>query len=136
VIIIIKIVFVNIYVLNLILKINAMNNTISYKGFIGSVNYDFKKDLIYGKIEHIQDVVKYKTEFAADVKKVFIKAVNKYIRDCKQSNKRIVKTYNGRFKLYIPTTLHQSAFSYAIAKGISLNQLVQKAIEREIENIS
>jgi predicted HicB family RNase H-like nuclease len=113
-----------------------MNNSVSYKGFVGSVNFDFNKNFVFGKIENVQDVVEYKTEFAADVKKVFIKAVNKYIRDCKQSNKRIVKIYNGRFKLYIPTTLHQSAFSYAIAKGISLNQLVQKAIEREIENIS
>ncbi len=110
-----------------------MNNTISYKGLIGSINFDLKNNLVYGKIEHIQDVVEYKTEFAAEVKKVFKKAVNTYIRDCKQSNKRIVKFYNGRFKLNIPPTLHQRAFSYAIEKGISLNQLVQKAIIREIE---
>ncbi len=110
-----------------------MNNTISYKGFIGSINYDFKNNLIYGKIEHIQDVVEYKTEFADKLKKVFIKAVNTYIRTCKKSNTKIIKFYNGRFKLNIPPTLHQMAFSYAMKKGISLNQFVQKAIVKEIQ---
>jgi predicted HicB family RNase H-like nuclease len=113
-----------------------MNNSVSYKGFVGSVNFDFNKNLVYGKIENVQDVVEYKTEFAAKVKNEFIKAVKKYIRDCKQENKRIIKLYNGHFKLHVTSELYQKAASLASTKGISLNKLIQKVIQKEIENIS
>ena len=44
-----------------------------------------------------------------------------------------MKSFKGTFNLRVTPDLHQKAANLATTKGISLNQLVQKAIENEIE---
>jgi predicted HicB family RNase H-like nuclease len=120
-------------VLNLLLKTNAMNNTISFKGFIGSINFDLKNNLVYGKIEGIDDLIMFEGSSVSELKKMFKEAVDDYIEICKQTNKPCMKSFKGSFNVRVKPEIHQRASMIAIAKGISLNQLVQKAIEREIE---
>jgi predicted HicB family RNase H-like nuclease len=44
-----------------------------------------------------------------------------------------MKSFLGSFNVRVKPEIHQKAAMLATTKGISLNQLVQKAIEREIE---
>ena len=38
-----------------------MKNTLDYKGFIGSVNYSNEDQILFGKIEGINDLVTYES---------------------------------------------------------------------------
>jgi predicted HicB family RNase H-like nuclease len=110
-----------------------MKNTLSYKGFIGSVCYSDEDGVLYGKIEGIDDLVTYESTEVSDLVKQFRISVDEYIESCKHFNKPLLKSFKGSFNVRVKPDVHQKAAMLATMQGISLNQLVQKAIEREIE---
>lgn len=109
-----------------------MKNTLNYKGFIGSVNYSDEDQVLYGKIEGINDFVTYESTEVGDLIKQFKISVDAYIESCKHFNKPLLKSFKGSFNVRIKPEIHQKAAMLATMKGISLNQLVQKAIEKEL----
>jgi predicted HicB family RNase H-like nuclease len=110
-----------------------MKNTLSYKGFIGSVCYSDEDGVLYGKIEGINDLVTYESTEVSDLVKQFRISVDEYIESCKHFNKPLLKSFKGSFNVRVKPDVHQKAAMLATMQGISLNQLVQKAIEKEIE---
>jgi predicted HicB family RNase H-like nuclease len=110
-----------------------MKNTLNYKGFIGSVSYSDEDQILYGKIEGINDLVTYESTQVSDLIKQFKISVDEYIESCKHFNKPLLKSFKGSFNVRIKPEIHQKAALLATMKGISLNQLVQKAIEKELE---
>ena len=110
-----------------------MKNTLSYKGFLGSVSYSDEDQVLFGKIEGIYDTIMYEGTSVAEIKEMFKEAVNEYIESCKHFKKPLLKSFKGSFNVRVKPEIHQRATMIATAKGISLNQFVQKAIEREIE---
>ena len=42
------------------------------------------------------------------------------------------KSYKGSFNVRVPPSLHRRAAEQATVRGISLNRLVQEALEREV----
>ena len=48
-----------------------MKNTLSYKGFIGSVSYSDEDGVLFGKIEGINDLVTYESTEVSDLVKQF-----------------------------------------------------------------
>lgn len=110
-----------------------MKNTLNYKGFIGSVSYSDEDQVLFGKIEGIYDLVTYESESVSDLIKHFKISVEDYIESCKKFNKPLLKSFKGSFNVRVKPEVHQRAALLATMKGISLNQLVQKAIEKELE---
>ena len=110
-----------------------MNNTLKYKGFFASVVFSDEDNILFGKLEGIDDLIMFEGSSVSELKKMFKEAVDDYIEICKQTNKPCMKSFKGSFNVRVKPEIHQRASMVAIAKGISLNQLVQKAIEREIE---
>ena len=110
-----------------------MKNTLNYKGFIGSVSYSDEDQVLYGKIEGIDDLIMFEGASVKELKKMFVEAVEDYIEICKQTNKPLLKSFKGSFNVRIKPEIHQKAAMLATMKGISLNQLVQNAIEKELE---
>lgn len=110
-----------------------MKNTLSYKGFIGSVSYSNEDGVLFGKIEGINDLVTYESTEVSDLVKQFRISVDEYIESCKHFNKPLLKSFKGSFNVRVKPDIHQQAAMLAKMQGISLNQLVQKAIEKEIQ---
>ena len=110
-----------------------MKNTLDYKGFIGSVNYSNEDQILFGKIEGINDLVTYESTEVGDLIQQFKISVDEYIESCKHFNKPLLKSYKGSFNVRVKPAIHQKAALLATMKGISLNQLVQNAIEKELE---
>ena len=110
-----------------------MKNTLSYKGFIGSVSYSDEDGVLFGKIEGINDLVTYESTEVSDLVKQFRISVDEYIESCKHFNKPLLKSFKGSFNVRVKPDIHQQAAMLAKMQGISLNQLVQNAIEKEIQ---
>lgn len=117
----------------LFIKNNHMENIISYKGFIGSVSFEDEDNILFGKIEGINDLIMFEGESVTEIKQMFREAVDEYIESCKHFNKPLLKSFKGSFNVRVKPDLHQQAAMLAKMQGISLNQLVQKAIEKEIQ---
>ncbi|MCK7462274.1 MAG: type II toxin-antitoxin system HicB family antitoxin [Sphingobacterium sp.] len=54
---------------------------------------------------------------------------------CRRSGRPLFKSYNGTFNIRMPAELHRKAARKSALLGISLNQLVQRAVEREVHKM-
>ena len=57
-------------------------NTISYKDFIGTVNFSEKDSVFFGKIEGIDGLVNFEGESVTELTNAFHEAVDDYIAYC------------------------------------------------------
>jgi|LakMenE18May11ns_1017448.scaffolds.fasta_scaffold9245577_1 predicted HicB family RNase H-like nuclease len=108
------------------------NNLLSYKGFYGSVNFSAADEVFYGKVEGVHDLVSFEGATVKELKQDFQKAVEDYILFCKKKGNPVQKSLMGSFNIRIKPDIHQRAAIVALQKNISLNHLVQQAIEREL----
>jgi predicted HicB family RNase H-like nuclease len=110
-----------------------MKDVMQYKNFIGSVHFNADDEIFYGKIEGINnDLVTFEGESVKKLKKAFEEAVEDYLQLCEQVGKPALKSYKGSFNVRIPQELHRRTVQKALMSGISLNQLIQKALEKEV----
>ncbi|MBI2472677.1 MAG: type II toxin-antitoxin system HicB family antitoxin [Planctomycetes bacterium] len=109
-----------------------MKDVITYKGFIGSVHFNAEDKVFHGKIEGVDDLVTFEGKSVEGLIKAFHEEVDDYIELCKEQDKEPLKSYKGSFNVRVSPEIHRRAVETAIQKGLSLNQLVQKAIEREL----
>jgi predicted HicB family RNase H-like nuclease len=109
-----------------------MMDVMQYKSFIGSVNFDADDEIFYGRIEGIKDLITFEGESVKTLKKAFEEAVEDYLQLCEQVGKPALRSYKGSFNVRIPQELHRQSVQKALMSGISLNQLIQKALEKEV----
>lgn len=109
-----------------------MKDTLRHGDFIGSVHFSAEDDCFFGKLEGIDDLVTFEGRDVAELKRSFREAVEDYIDLCRRSGKPLFKSYGGTFNIRMPADLHRKAARRSAMLGISLNQLVQRAVEKEV----
>lgn len=111
-----------------------MSNVLKYKGYIGKVEYSIDDEILYGKIDCINDIVTYEADNIKDLKAEFIAAVDDYLETCQQIGKHPDKPMSGSFNVRIGSELHKKAYVVSQERGISLNELIKRAVIGEIKN--
>lgn len=109
-----------------------MKDILRHGDFIGSVHFSAEDDCFFGKLEGIDDLVTFEGRDVAELKRSFREAVEDYIDLCRRSGKPLFKSYGGTFNIRMPADLHRKAARRSALLGISLNQLVQRAVEKEV----
>jgi predicted HicB family RNase H-like nuclease len=109
-----------------------MKDVLQYKDFIGSVHFSAEDDVFFGKIEGISDLITFEGTHVNELKESFQEAVDDYIEICMQTRKPLQKPYKGNFNVRVAPELHKKAVQKSLILGISLNKLVQKAIEKVV----
>ena len=56
-----------------------MNNTMEYKGYVGSVEFSEEDALFFGKVLGVRALISYEGENARDLVEVFHSAVDDYL---------------------------------------------------------
>ncbi len=110
-----------------------MKDVLTYKNFIGSVHFNASDRIFFGKIEGINDLVTFEGSTVDELEDAFKYMVEEHIKDCEAEGLPLEKSYKGTFNVRLNPRLHKKAAQFAIVKGITLNQLVQRAIKRELE---
>ena len=110
-----------------------MANLLHYRGYVGSVKFIEAKELFYGKLEFINDLVTFQGASVKELKEDFRGAVDEYIEDCQELGKLPEKPFKGRFPARISPDLHRKAALAALQHNISLNKYIERAIEQAVE---
>lgn len=110
-----------------------MANLLHYKGYVGSIKFIEEKEMFYGKLEFINDLITFQGTSVKELKEDFHNAVDEYIDDCKELGKEPEKPFKGKFPARINPELHRKAAFMALQKNISLNKYVETAVERAVE---
>ena len=107
-------------------------NTLTYKDYIGSVNFSEKDNVFFGKVEGINALVNFEGESVSELRKAFQEAVDDYLEMCSEKGVEPQKYYKGSFNVRIDPELHQKLVIYSYAHNQSLNSAVETAIRRYV----
>lgn len=102
-----------------------MKNTksaMTYKGYVGTVEYSEEDACLFGRIAGISDIITYEGESVSEIRTAFEDAVDDYLNHCAETGKEPNKPYSGKFVLRIDPSLHARLAVKAQAQGMSLNQ--------------
>ncbi|TDI71835.1 MAG: type II toxin-antitoxin system HicB family antitoxin [Bacteroidetes bacterium] len=110
-----------------------MKNILKHGDFMASIHFDSSTELLYGKVEGIDDSLTFEGNSVDELKIAFTEAIEDYIDICSKIGKNPHRSYKGSFNIRIKSGLHKKAAFRSVELGISLNQLVEKAISNFIE---
>lgn len=106
-----------------------MNNTIEYKGYVGSVEFSEDDLLLFGKVQGIRSLISYEGTTAAELIKDFHGAVDDYLALCDAEGKTPEKAFKGSFNVrFKDPDLHRQAALYAYHHSLSLNSVVEESV--------
>ncbi len=106
-----------------------MNNTIQYKGYIGSVEFSQEDVIFYGKVMGIRSLISYEGVNAEELLENFRGAVDDYLETCKAEGIEPEIAYKGSFNIRISPELHKRLILYTTAHQISLNRYIEEILE-------
>ncbi|HRW98945.1 MAG TPA: type II toxin-antitoxin system HicB family antitoxin [Cyclobacteriaceae bacterium] len=109
-----------------------MKNALTYRGYTGTVDFSNDDEIFFGKIIGINDLVTFEADTVQKLKRNFKDAVDDYIDTCAKLKKDPDKEYKGSFNVRVKPSLHRKAAIKSASLNISLNQLVEKALEKEV----
>ena len=113
-----------------------MNNSLVYKGYRGIVEFSAADNVFFGKLFGINDLVTFEGTSVKALEKSFREAVDDYLATCAELGKEPERTFKGSFNVRIDPDIHRKAALKAQAQSISLNELVEKAIKKEIDDVN
>ena len=111
-----------------------MKDVIKYQEYLGTVHYSAEDEVFYGKIEGVDDLISFEGKTVDELKQAFIEAVDDYRELCTSTGRKAEKSYKGTFNVRISPELHREAARKSMELGISLNQLIEKAIQEMMVN--
>ena len=112
-----------------------MNNTIEYRGYIGSIEFSEEDGIFYGKVQGIRSLISYEGESAHELVEDFHGAVDDYITECEANGITPEKAYKGSFNVRISPALHKKLAIIAAQRQLSLNNCVEQAIVSYVASV-
>ena len=106
-----------------------MNNTMEYKGYIGSVEFSEADQILFGKIQGIRSLISYEGTTVSELIEDFHGAVDDYLELCSAEGKAPEKAFKGSFNVRFKNPeLHKKAAVYAYNHSVSLNSVVEESV--------
>lgn len=109
-------------------------NTMTYKGYIGSVNYSDKDQVFFGKIEGINGLVNFEGESVKELMEAFHEAVDDYLAYCQDEGIEPDKSYTGVLNVRLTPAIHRQIAMLALQAGLSINAYIKDALEEKVES--
>lgn len=113
-----------------------MNNTMEYKGYIGSVEFSEKDGVFYGKVQGIRSLISYEGTNAGELIADFHESVDDYLAVCEKEGTKPEVPYKGSLNVRFKNSeTHRRAALYAIEHEQSLNSFIEKAVEEKLARV-
>lgn len=107
-------------------------NTMTYKGYIGSVAYSEKDNVFFGKIEGINGLVNFEGESVKELTDAFHEAVDDYLAYCKEEGLIPDKSYSGVLNVRLTPAIHRQIAILARQTGQTINAFIKEALEEKV----
>ncbi len=113
-----------------------MNNTMEYRGYIGSVEFSAEDEVFFGKVQSIRALISYEGQTAQSFVANFHEAVDAYLALCAAERREPEKAYKGSFNVRISPELHRKAAVTALTRQMTLNSFVEQSIAQAVHEQS
>ena len=112
-----------------------MNNTIVYKGYIGSVEFSEADGVFFGKVQGIRSLISYEGTTARELVDDFHSAVDDYLELCQEEGTAPEIAYKGSLNVRLGEDLHRRAAIYAMTHQQSLNSFIEEAVREKLVSV-
>lgn len=102
---------------------------LKYKEYEGTAELDMARGVCRGKLLFIDDLVTYESQTPQGLQQEFEAAVEDYIATCAEVGKEPQRPFRGLFNVRVPPALHRVAALRATCDGVSLNDVVVRALD-------
>ena len=107
-------------------------NTLSYKGYLETVNFSEKDACFFGKIEGIDGLVNFEGESVSELTNAFHEAVDDYVAYCVAEGIEPHKSYSGQLNIRIKPETHSRIAALAKQAGESINAYINETLEQRV----
>ena len=109
-----------------------MKNTLKYREYTGSVEFDAEDKIFHGRVLGITDVIGFEGRSVDELEKDFRRAIDEYLAICQETGKEPDKPFSGRFVLRIPSELHCAIALAAKKEHKSINAWIVDVCEKRV----
>ena len=109
-----------------------MKNTMTYRGYVGSIEFSESDGVLFGKVLGIRSLRSYEGNTAKELVEDFHGVVDDYFHVCEAEGVEPEVAYKGSFNVRTTPDIHRRAAIYAIEHGESLNSFVTEALEEKL----
>ena len=109
-------------------------NTMSHKGYAARVEFDERDNIFVGRVLGIRTMISFHGQTVAELRAEFERAVEDFVRDCKEKGLKPQKPASGKLLLRVPPEVHGAALVAAQAAGKSLNQWATELLQDAVHH--
>ena len=109
-----------------------MKNTLTYKGYRGSIEYNSDDKVFHGKVLGIRSFVTYEGTDVDSIERDFQDSVDFYLDACKKSDIQPEKEYSGSFQIRVSPETHRRLATYAEESGKKLNTVISEILDGSV----
>ena len=102
-----------------------------YVGLVDTIDDEF--GLMSGTVLGIADVIHFEGESVREAKASFVRAVEAYVAYCRAEDVEPQRPKSGRFNLRVRPQLHRRLEVAAAVAGQSLNEWIERHLERDVD---
>lgn len=114
----------------------SMSNILEIKGHKAVIGYDPDTNLLRGEFIGLNGGADFYGESIKDLIAEGERSLSTFLAVCKERGIDPVKKYSGKLQLRLKKKTHELAVAVAASRGVSLNVLIEKAVEHEIEEVA
>jgi predicted HicB family RNase H-like nuclease len=104
---------------------------LSYKGFLGSADYDDDAEVFYGTLLNANVIMSFRGASVKELKASFRNVVETYLDDCKNEGIEPERTFSGKITVRISPLLHRRIAVKAASRKESMNRYLEELLERD-----
>ena len=101
-------------------------------GYSAKIEYDAERDSFRGEILGLNGGADFYGRSPKELRTEFRKSLKVFLEVCAEKGIDPHRHYSGKFNLRIPPELHEQLAISAQAKGVSINTLAQRVLERAV----
>lgn len=107
-----------------------MKNTMTYRGYTASMEFDPDDNILAGRVLDIDDIISFHGESVAEFARAFHEAVDDYVAACDKLGQAPEKPASGRLMLRVDPVVHAAAIKAAAHTGQSLNRWAERVLKQ------
>ncbi len=104
---------------------------LSYKGYIGRVEFDDSTDIFHGEIVGIRDIITFQGQSVSELRKAMQDSVEDYLAMCKKHKRDPEKPFSGKLILRLNSELHRNVACAALKAGKSINSWISGVLSEK-----
>lgn len=109
-----------------------MNNAMKIEGHTAVISFDPELNQFRGDFLGLNGAADFYAVSVEALRKEGAVSLETFLAVCKERGLEPYKSFSGKFVVRVPANLHARVTEAANAAGVSLNQWVQQALEREV----